>query len=580
VSVNDEGMTCAGDRMVRVVDYIAAVLAEHGVGHVFGVGGANIEDLFDALHHCGGAVRGIVAKHEFSAATMADGYARAGRRLGVVAATSGGGMTNLVSGLAESYASRIPVLALVGQPPAGLSGLGAFQDSSGLAGSMDARRLLSAVSRFCARADDPAAVPDLLAAALAAAQAEVAGPAVLLLPKDVQQAALSAPRPVAPAPAGKAADSAVRRRAAEVLRPAAGRVLIIAGEGVAAADARIELSALARKLGAWVAVAPDAKDVYDNRDPRFVGVAGTMGSPTVADCARRAAACLVVGSRLPVTTRGGLDQALAGKAVVCVNAEPPFLPGERVVHVPGDLRGELEALARLLAGRPRDCPPHPGPRPLPAPAPAGIRPTLRDTVGAIAAALPQDAHVFVDAGNAGAAAIHLLPAPARGRFIVATGMGGMGYSFGAGIGAAFATGQRAYVLAGDGSFFMHGLEMHTAVEYGIPVTCVIFNNNAHAMCRTREQIYYGGGYSYSLFGRADIAAGVAAMFPGLNTTNAGTAAQLRDALRQTNSSGSPAFACIDLDPGEIPPFAPFLAAPAPAPDDKETADEHRPVSVG
>ena len=196
MSANDERTARTGNRKIRVVDYIAAALAEHGVGHVFGVGGANIEDLFDALHHSDSAIRCIVAKHEFSAATMADGYARAGRRLGVVAATSGGGMTNLVSGLAEAYASRIPVLALVGQPPTGLSGLGVFQDSSGLAGSMDAHRLLSAMSRFCARAKDPAAVPGLLAAALEAAQAEVAGPAVLLLPKDVQQAALMAPGPV------------------------------------------------------------------------------------------------------------------------------------------------------------------------------------------------------------------------------------------------------------------------------------------------------------------------------------------------------------------------------------------------
>jgi len=84
---------------------------------VFGVGGANIEDLYDAVHATRGAVRGVVAKHEFGAATMADGYARATGRLGVVAATSGGGAMNLVPWLAEAHASRVPMLALVGQPP-------------------------------------------------------------------------------------------------------------------------------------------------------------------------------------------------------------------------------------------------------------------------------------------------------------------------------------------------------------------------------------------------------------------------------------------------------------------------------
>ena len=84
---------------------------------------------------------GVVAKHEFSAVTMADGYARSTSGLGVVAATSGGGAMNLVAGLAESYTSRVPVLALVGQPPTALEGHGAFQDSSGRAGSIDAVRL-------------------------------------------------------------------------------------------------------------------------------------------------------------------------------------------------------------------------------------------------------------------------------------------------------------------------------------------------------------------------------------------------------------------------------------------------------
>ncbi|MGW9048367.1 thiamine pyrophosphate-binding protein, partial [Streptomyces lydicus] len=71
------------DGGVRVVDYLAAELTRVGVTHMFGVGGANIEDLYDAVHRTG-TIRGVVAKHEFSAVTMADGYARATRRLGPV----------------------------------------------------------------------------------------------------------------------------------------------------------------------------------------------------------------------------------------------------------------------------------------------------------------------------------------------------------------------------------------------------------------------------------------------------------------------------------------------------------------
>src|SRR5690348_6697421 len=120
-------------RRHRVVDYIAARLAASGVGHLFGVDGANIEDLYDAAFFRDD-ITAVLAKHEFSAATMADGYSRSGAGLGVVAATSGGGCLNTVPGLGEAYASRVPVLALIGQPPTTLDGRGSFQDTSGQIG--------------------------------------------------------------------------------------------------------------------------------------------------------------------------------------------------------------------------------------------------------------------------------------------------------------------------------------------------------------------------------------------------------------------------------------------------------------
>ncbi|MDH6577286.1 thiamine pyrophosphate-binding protein [Kitasatospora sp. MAP5-34] len=569
---------------VRLVDYLAGALAGDGVRHVFGVGGANIEDLYDALHATDGVIRAVVAKHEFSAATMADGHARATGRIGVVAATSGGGAVNLLPGLAESYASRVPVLALVGQPPTGSAGRGAFQDSSGKGGSLDAQRLFAPVSRFCAVVQDPDSLPELLAQALAAARTEPPGPAVLLLPKDVQQALIDPPRPTPPtAPA----EPPIRlpHRAVELLR-SARTVLVIAGEGVASSDARAELAEVAGRLGAWVAVTPDAKDVFHNDDPRFAGVAGVMGHQNVTDCLRRADLCLLVGTRLPDLARAGLDAALAGTPVICIDPEPPFVPG---IALPDGVRDTLRAVAELLGPHPRPAPEHAGPAPRPTPRTGHGTTSYAAAVAAVEAALPPDAHVFVDAGNAGASAIHLLPAPRHGRFVVAVGMGGMGYTFGAGIGAALATGRRTYVIAGDGAFFMHGMEVHTAVEYAAPVTFVIFNNNAHAMCATREHLYLGAPHPSNLFRPADIAAGVAAMFPALEVTRADDGAQLHRALLRSNTTGGPAFVALDFDPAETPPFLPFLSflsvpstigtGPRPA-QTEETTHDHGPVRVG
>src|SRR5579875_1628653 len=141
-------------RHYRVVDHIVEHLAKIGVEYIFGVDGANIEDCYDAAHFHPD-INAVLAKHEFSAATMADGYSRSGAGLGVVAATSGGGSLNLVAGLGESLASRVPVLALVGQPASAMDGQGSFQDTSGANGSLDAGALFSAVSVFCRRVQTP-----------------------------------------------------------------------------------------------------------------------------------------------------------------------------------------------------------------------------------------------------------------------------------------------------------------------------------------------------------------------------------------------------------------------------------------
>lgn len=546
----------------RVVDHIVDYLARIGVDYIFGVDGANIEDLYDAAYFRSG-ITAVLAKHEFSAATMADGYSRAGHGVGVVAATSGGGALNLIPGLGESLASRVPVLALVGQPATKMDGLGSFQDTSGCNGSLNAEAVFSAVSVFCRRVRTPADIVSALPAALAAAR--TGGPAVLLLPKDIQQATVRTN--------GYAVeDEAQPQRAigdphpiVRALRQTTGSVTIIAGEQVARDDARAELEWLRAVLRARVACVPDAKDVAGTPglgSASALGITGVMGHPGVAEAVAGSALCLVVGTRLPVTARAGLDDALGAVRTVSIGSAPPYFACTHV-HT-DDLRASLRLLTAAVSGHGRlsglrvpDAVLHSELSP-----PAFDGPGVRylDAMRALDVAVPDGVDVVVDAGNTGAAAIHYLPSRREGRFVVALGMGGMGYSFGAGIGMAFGGGRRVVVIAGDGAFFMHGMEVHTAVQYRLPVTFVLFNNNAHAMCVTREQLFYDDRYTYNRFVPSQLGEGLAAMFPGLPSADVTDAEEFASAIQAALEIDGPSVVSVECAADEIPPFAAFLTA--------------------
>jgi acetolactate synthase I/II/III large subunit len=559
---------------------------------VFGVGGANIEDLYDAAHSCPG-ITAVVAKHEFSAAAMADAYSRTSAGVGIVAATSGGGALNTIPGLGESLASRVPMLALIGQPPTTSDGCGAFQDTSGANGALDGNALFSAVSVSCQRVLTPADIVGALPRALSAATS-IGGPAVLLLPKNIQQGKVDLVAEDASEGTRDTVRAAGRRvgdlaPVVQLLRSLHGPVMIIAGDQVARDDARAELETLRAVLQARVATVPEAKDVVAAPESPALGVTGVMGHPAVSAALAESAVCLLVGTRMSLIARSGLDEALGSMPTASIGSAPPYL---RCTHVDSDdLRASLTLLTSALteSGHTnRERTPDRVARSELAPPPyggSGVR--YRDAMLALDALLPPETDIVVDAGNIGAAAIHWLPARRDGRFLVALGMGGMGYSFGAGIGMAFARAtrpgakspkpqRRAVVIAGDGAFFMHGMEIHTALHYGLPVTFVLFDNHAHAMCVTREQLFYGDRYSYNRFGPSRLGAGLAAMFPTLPSVDVTDIGELGVAIKAALDVEGPSVVAVECSADEIPPFASFLEETnAKSPDIKERSTTPR-----
>lgn len=300
----------------------------------------------------------------------------------------------------------------------------------------------------------------------------------------------------------------------------------------------------------------------------------------MAAAINQSALCLLVGTRMSVTSRAGLDEALRALPTYSLGNANPYVPCTHV-HT-DDLRHSLATLNEAMSGNGRphqvrvpDPMPHSELQPPPHDGP-GIR--YRDAMTILDATLPDGTDIVVDAGNIGASAIHYLPARRDGRFIVALGMGGMGYSFGAGIGMTFhrtrERRRRTVVIAGDGSFFMHGMEIHTALQYRLPITFVLFDNHAHAMCVTREQLFYEDRYSYNRFGASRLGAGLAAMFPGLTAVDVDAIDQLPEALAVALEADGPSVISVECSPDEIPPFAAFLGKTVPNPSTHEENRTH------
>lgn len=490
-----------------------------------------------------------IAKHEFGAGAMADGAARMTGQPGCLIATSGGAAMNCVPALAEAYQSRSPVLALIGSPPTVAEGHGAFQDMCAAPRTVDVLAVLRGVTGFAAKVSGPEDLAPTLDGAFAALEQGL--PAALLLPKDVQLAHGPGPIGRAPVPPGPEAPSD------EVIRlvRAARRPLILLGEAASRARLSGPVEGLAAATGAVVAAGPNGRDAAPRTG--VVGIAGVMGHPSVPGVAAEADLILALGTDLDLMDRSGLDAAMDVTCTVHVAAEPPLR--EVTHHEPArDLAAYTRALTAAIGRRPRPAWTTAAPVPIAVPRTGSGIMTCADAVDAVAAAIPDDALVFADAGNAGAAAVHRLPFGTGGRFVVALGMGGMGHGIAAGIGAAIASGRPTVILAGDGAFFMHGMEIHTAIEAQAPVLLVVLNNDAHGMCVAREEKFFPDLPSINRFRPSRIADGLAAMFPTLPVRAATTPDGARAAAAELLAGRGPSCLEIGTDPAEIPPFAALL----------------------
>lgn len=575
---------------LTVSDAIVKALISLDVRYVFGVSGANIEHLHDAIHRLGeGKLKSVMAKSEDGAAFMADCRARVHRGLGVCCSTSGGGMMNLIAGIAESYTDSVPVLALVGQPPSSLEGKGAFQDSCGIGRTVDSIKLWGAVAKYVAKISKSEDLWYYLTNAIKTALSGRPGPAVLLFPRNVFD------QEVEPCPENWADEikKLIRPKqvASEIIHPLfeeiyqAKNPLLILGDGARRCSNPQALVNFARSVSLPVMTTLGGRGNFPNDDLLYLGMLGVAGHPSAhAYLKEQADLLIVVGCDLKFMTRQPIQSALADKKIVVVNVDVDQI--NRVISpylvVELDAGVVFERLLELLKQKPFKHQPPQGYclelfKPLPAPAISANDPRpLADShlllqseaITIVQEFLPENGHILYDAGNCAAAALHLTKVPCGSTSTIALGMGGMGYAIAGAIGAQLGSpkGTRTVVFAGDGAFLMTGLEIHTAVDLRLPILFIVFNNNMHGMCVTRQQLFFESRLECVRYAPVDIAM-IAQGFGSsdrLWVGSAGTVAELRHQLEEyMKYSHLPGVLELRLLREEIPPFTPFLDEDAP-----------------
>ena len=472
-------------------------LERAGAEVVFGYPGGNVVDIFDCIRTA--KFKFVLGRHEQGCTHMADGYARATGRPGVVVVTSGPGATNAVTGLATANVDGVPLVLVSGQVPLSQIGTDAFQEA-------DMTGICRAVTKHSFLVKSADEIPETVAQAFYIATHGKPGAVVIDLPKNVQEEMTAATYPerisLRAYHPEHAASTAQVNRLARLLNEAK-RPVIYAGGGVIAANAAKDVAALAKRANVPVATTLTGIGSFDENDPLSLGMAGMYG--TFAANAALAGADLVVALGVRFNDRvTGRDIAryVRRKRIVHVDCDPSSI--EKNVPVELGIVADIKDLLTTVNSRIR---PNGHAAWLEQVAawkrerPVGYRSLHKDVimpqtvVEAVAAATGGEVILVADVGQHQMwCAQYFRPAHPR-HFLCSGGMGTMGFAIPAAIGAAIARPDRKVVaVVGDGGAQMTAEELIVAAEEKLPVTFVVVNNRRLGLVRQMQEEDFGGRY--------------------------------------------------------------------------------------
>ena len=540
---------------------VVETLRANSVDTVFGLIGSATMELFDALYDADD-IRFVGVRDERSGAHMADGYARASGRPGVIiAGQNGPGVTNLVTGLAQARAAYSPVVALAGALASGHTQRDAFQE-------VDQMALFQPITKKTLHANAAARVPEILNEAFRAALAPRRGPVLVNLPRDVLAGeaefdGFSASG--AEAVGVELRGDASRIAAAAALLKAARQPLVVAGGGLKSDRGRAAVMALAEGLNIPVAASPGHGDVLPFGHRLNAGQMGPRGNEVASRMARQADVILAIGTRLGFnSTFFSFDNSNRNARIIQVEIEPTALG--RYFPVAVSIWGDAGAVALELLDKVDSC--------LDAEPWLSVflkdravylerrnaieasdrRPIAPDVLfKALREAAPEDVIYTMDAGTLCLQATEKLNYHQVPSLVTPLDFGLVGFSFSCGLGIKLAQPHRSVIsLHGDGGFSMGVSELSTAVEEGINTLTVVMNNHCWGAEKAYQRDFFDGRYI-----GADIRNppfDELARLYGAYGVRVDDPADLNDAIREGLNCGKPAILDVEMDPDALYSF--------------------------
>ena len=552
---------------MRVADAIVRVLANAGVRHIFGLPGDH-GVFYDAMR-LDGRIQHLLIRHEQAAAHAADGYARASGRLGVCDASSGPGATNLVTGIAEAFASSIPVLAITASARLAVRGRNVFQD-------LDQVTLFSSITKASYDLTDPARVAEWTRRAIGKAVSGRPGPVLLSVPSDVFGMEFDFPDSefaIAPDadvwPSVRLHPSAGDlRKVAERLQ-AANKPVIWAGGGAIAAGAWNEITQLAELTGAAVTTTFMGKGSIAENHDLSVGPVGALGRPMTNAYVRSADVVLALGSRFTNLDTAGWTVPARTTEVIQVDIDPSELGHQQRIDIgicadaksfaaallascqemqwpAAERRAEVAKVRRQwlqergtespMASCDTQGPVHP-----------------LQVIAALRSAMSAQDTIVNDSGFNQIWGGQYFEVHRPGRsYIGPRGMGVMGYGLPGALGAATANpkGGKYVLLVGDGGFMMVIQELETLKRLNIPVVIVVLNNGNLEYCKAGQNARYGGHTTSCDFSDTDFAA-IARAF-GCEGLMADQPTQLKATFERALACAGPVLVDVRTVPAAMP----------------------------